>query len=119
MAKSFQRELLELREKHSLTTRTECTEEETKELKELKKTASKSIPIDIREKECWENGDYQTTFYHVQNDVDISYDERTEYLLLKQTEHLTAIRKMLLFFVVLTCIGLAAGLILALKASGA
>ena len=43
--------------------------------------------------------------------LDSTHEERIEYILLKQTEHLSSIRKMLLFFVVLTCISLAAGLI--------
>ncbi len=114
MAKSFQRDLTDLRRKYSLLKYRDCTPEETEKYKNMYE-----IPDGVKKIDPWEEGNRQTIYRQETEETAADYEERIEYLLLKQTEHLTAIRKMLLFFVVLTCIGLAAGLILALKASGA
>lgn len=118
MAKSFQRDITDLRRKYSLLKYKDCTAEESEEFEAIYKKDSNLLPEDIEASGSYASGNLEYVFRHVHNNTDISHEERIEYLLLKQTNHLSAIRKMLLFFVVLTCISLVTGLILTLKASG-
>lgn len=106
----FESDLFELRKKHSLLTVRDCTEEETNEIDRCKSEGI-ALPAGAIKNEQWEDGESKTVYRMATETLDSSYEDRIEYIMLMQTEQLSAIRKMLLFFAVLTCIGLAAGLI--------
>lgn len=106
MIKSFKSELKELREKYCLFAFRDCTKQEADEIKSFQ-SEHNNIPDDV----MVEDRNDETVYSRQTEELDSTHEERIEYIMLKQTEHLSVIRKMLLFFVVLTCISLAAGLI--------
>lgn len=106
MLNSFKSELNELREKYCLFAFRDCTQQEADEIKRFQ-SEHNNIPDDV----MVEDRNDETVYSRQTEELDSTHEERIEYIMLKQTEHLSVIRKMLLFFVVLTCIGLAAGLI--------
>lgn len=106
MLNSFKSELKELREMYCLFAFRDCTKQEADEIKRFQ-SEHNNIPDDVMVED--RNG--ETVYRKQTEELDSTHEERIEYIMLKQTEHLSVIRKMLLFFVVLTCIGLAAGLI--------
>ncbi len=112
MSKTFESELSALRSKYGLLVYSDCDEAETKELSELYKQNKTSIPNDICVTESLENDHMTYRFQHTANNEDISHQERVEYCLLKQIEHLQSIKSMVLFFVILTCIALVGSLLL-------
>ena len=118
MANSFERDLADLRRKYSLLKYRDCTPKEIEELESLYMKSPDSLPEDIEVSESYKSGKLERVFYHIDNHADNPCDDRIEYLLLKQTESLNSIRKMLIFFVVLTCISLIGGLLIALNALG-
>lgn len=113
MANSFEHDLADLRRKYSLLKYRDCTPEETEKYKNMPE-----IPDDVKKIDPWEEGNRQTIYRRETEEPAADYEERIEYLLLKQTESLNSIRKMLIFFVVLTCISLIGGLLIALNALG-
>lgn len=110
MINSFKSELKELREKYCLFAFRDCTEEEINKIEKYKKEFNQ-IPNDVMVVEPLKEGNKETIYRRQTKDLDSTHEERIEYIMLMQTEHMSAIRKMLLFFVILTCIGIAAGLI--------
>lgn len=107
---TFKKELTVLRSKYSLLKYRDCTPEEAEKYKNMTE-----LPDNIKKIDPWEEGN-RTTIYRCEiEDADGEYQDRIEFLQLKQTEHLNSIRKMMLFFVVLTCISLAAGILIALN----
>lgn len=112
MDKYFKHNLAELRKKYSLFAFRDCTPEEIEEITNYKDEHN-NLPDDVIAIYPNEAGNTETIFRRQTDTIDSTYEERAEYLLLKQTEHMSAIRKMLLFFVVLACIGIAAGVLLA------
>lgn len=114
MLNSFKSELKELRKAYSMFAFRDCTEKENEKIKNLKADYGK-IPDNVMVED--RNG--ETVYRRQTEELDSTHEERVEYIMLKQTEHLLSIRKMLLFFVVLTCIGLAAGLIAVLAMQSA
>lgn len=106
MINSFKSELKELRKAYSMFAFRDCNEKENEYIKNINSEYGK-VPDDVMVED--RNG--ETVYRRQTEELDSTHEERIEYILLKQTEHLSSIRKMLLFFVVLTCISLAAGLI--------
>lgn len=102
----FENDLEDLRKKYCLFAFRDCTKQETDEIKRFQ-SEHNNIPDDVMVEDC--NG--ETVYRRQTEELDSTHEERIEYIMLMQTEHLSAIRKMLLFFVVLACIGLATGLI--------
>lgn len=114
MVNSFKPELNVLRDKYRLFAFRDCTKEETAEIEKYIEDHNR-IPDNVMIEER-----FGESVYCCQTDeLDYTHEERIEYIMLKQAEHLSAIRKMLLFFVVLTCISLAAGLIAVLAMQSA
>lgn len=116
MLNSFKSELKELREKYCLFALRDCTQQEIDEINRLK-AGYYSIPDDVVIIDPLKEGNKETIYLRKTEELDSSFEDRVEYLLLKQAEHMSAIRKMLLFFVILTCIGIAAGLIAVIAAA--
>lgn len=113
---AFKKDLTDLRSKYSLLKYRDCTPEENEKYRQIFKTDIDSLPPNIVVKSTYDNNNgLEYIFRHNENRTDITLEERIEYLQLKQTEHLNSIRKMLLFFVVLTCISLAIGVLIALS----
>ena len=110
MLSYFKKDLEKLRGKYSMFAFRDCTKQEADEIKRFQ-SEHNNIPDDVMVVEPWEEGNKETIYRRQTKDLDSTHEERVEYILLKQTEHMSAIRKMLLFFVILTCIGIAAGLI--------
>ena len=113
----FKKELWALRYEYSLLDVRDCTAEESEEYDRILKKDKEGLPPHIMAEITYANNNgNEHIFKHCENRTDITLDERIEYLQLKQTEHLNSIRKMVMFFVILTCISLAAGVIIALGA---
>ncbi|MGM9563763.1 MAG: hypothetical protein ACI3VQ_06765 [Faecousia sp.] len=94
----------------------DCTQQEIDEINRLK-AGYYSIPDDVVIIDPLKEGNKETIYRRQTKDLDSTHEERIEYIMLMQTEHMSAIRKMLLFFVILTCIGIAAGLIAVIAAA--
>ncbi len=121
----MKRKLTELREAYGFLRHSPCTEEEENTYKEKIQAAKKDI-FYMKEEEkrqiLPEDVEYVEEkdglkFVRVTDDTRISFEERLELLSLLQTEHLRKIERYVLFFVVLACIGIAAGIIAALNFS--
>ena len=112
---AFKRELTDLRHQYSLLEISDCAPEETEKYEQIFKKDKAALPPEIIAIESYVDGNPKYKFHHCTNRTDITFEDRIEYLQLKQTEHLNSIRKMMLFFVVLTCISLAAGVLIALN----
>ena len=110
MLSYFKKDLEKLRGKYALFAFRDCTEEEISKIEKYKNEFNQ-IPNDVMVVEPLEEGNKETIYRRQTKDLDSTHEERIEYIMLMQTEHMSAIRKMLLFFVILTCIGIAAGLI--------
>lgn len=92
----------------------DCTDEENKEYnaKFVKEFGVVDLPENIAKIDCSADG-----FYRLRKrvpDSGLTQEERYEYLLLKSASNLNIIKNCLVFFTVLTAIGLAAWLIIAL-----
>lgn len=114
---TFKKELTELRDQYALIEVRDCTPEETEEYKEVYEKDVSKLPPEIIVDEIQD--DYYKRSYKFRrriNRTDITFEERIEYLQLKQTEHLNSIRNMVLFFVILTCISLVVGVLITLDA---
>lgn len=110
MLSYFKKDLEKLRRKYALFALRDCTQQEIDEINRLK-AGYYSIPDDVVIIDPLKEGNKETIYRRQTKDLDSTHEERIEYIMLMQTEHMSAIRKMLLFFVILTCIGIAAGLI--------
>lgn len=110
MLSYFKKDLEKLRGKYAMFALRDCTQQEIDEINRLK-AGYYSIPDDVVIIDPLEEGNKETIYRRQTKDLDSTHEERIEYIMLMQTEHMSAIRKMLLFFVILTCIGIAAGLI--------
>ena len=118
MKNSFKSELNELRQKYSMFALRDCTQQEIDDIKKFQEEHS-DLPDGVVTDEILNDGNRETVYRRETEILDSTHEDRIEYVLLAQAEHLSAIRKMLSFFVVLTCIGIVAGLILALAALSA
>lgn len=110
MLSYFKKDLEKLRGKYAMFALRDCTQQEIDEINRLK-AGYYSIPDDVVIIDPLEEGNKETIYRRQTKDLDSTHEERIEYIMLMQTEHMSAIRKMLLFFVILTRIGIAAGLI--------
>ena len=112
--KKFSQTYNDLKEKNFFCRRVECSPVESKEYEDLF-IKDQPLPEDI----CVEDrraGGEGISFFRYQDDEKLTREDRLEYLLLHQAESLKSIRKMLCFFTVLTCIGIAASVISVLVA---
>lgn len=96
--------LTELRTESGLIVKTPCTEEEKKLYFEYIKN-KEALPDGVKVKEYTEYGEKQYSFYTL-TESNLSDQEKSEYILLKQLKSIETIKKCMIFFTALTIISL-------------
>lgn len=103
---------LELKDKYTFVYHANCTPEVTKQCIELylnrKQIPDDIVVIDDR------NNSGKIIVERLVDDPYFTKEIREEYIALLQVDHLGAIRRMLRFFVILTCVSILCGLIVAI-----
>ncbi len=100
----WHKELQKLRVKHKLIRRTNCTEEENQAYKAMR-IKGQRLPDHVRER--LDPGDIPSGIYYTEESLDLSAEERMEYIELLQLSKLNTIKNCALFFAAIAavCIG--------------
>lgn len=108
-AKLTYKDYLEKLADYELCSSRECTAEEKAKYDEMF-TKGEALPDNVIRNQS----DTGTTYTIVDINDGLTHEQLVEYLLIKENEKLSKIKQMLIFFTVLTVIGLLCGVIIAL-----
>ncbi len=103
MPKNMKKELRRLRLVHDLVVKTDCAAQENEKFAEIVKSGN-ALPENVFE---YVNSDgvRMGEFYKI-SDSELSPEEKEEYIKLKQSRDINIIRNCVIFFTVLTALGL-------------